>query len=128
MKTTRIDRPALLLDGEDAAILWQVARLNDVRLKARGRDENAYRVLLAVHEAAMSWRASVEGKNAVQSAETRQSSKWVTPGDLAQKLGVSSRTVRNDIAAGLLPAHKVNRLWVVTLSDARTYLAARHTH
>jgi hypothetical protein len=125
MTAFRTKQPVLILDGRDAAILIQVGRLNEARIKARGRDERAYQVLLAIHETALEWRTSVDGKAALGMSRREESNKWVTPDDLAQELDVTSRTIRNDIAAGLLPATKQKRFWFIDPADAKTYIAAR---
>lgn len=125
MTARHIGQPVLILEGRDAAILWQVGRLDDARRQARGRDEEAYSVLLAVHEAALGWRASVQGKPATSTMERRKPSQWVTPSDVARQLNVTPRTIRNDIAGGILPATKKDRVWVIDAPDAVTYIAAR---
>ncbi|WP_285063692.1 helix-turn-helix domain-containing protein [Frigoribacterium sp. ME-P-080] len=125
MTARHLTQPALILEGRDAAILWQIGQLEPARVKARGRDEEGYAVLLAVYQAALTWRNSVEGKAASQSEERRERSNWVTPTDLAKQLGVTPRTIRNDIAGGILPATKRDRQWVIDLPDAFTYIAAR---
>lgn len=125
MTARNTGQPVLILEGRDAAILWQIGRLDDVRRQARGRNEEAYAVLLAVHEAALGWRSSVQGKLASPTAERRKPSQWVTPNDVARQLNVTPRTIRNDIAGGILPATKRDRVWIIDAPDAVTYIAAR---
>ena len=123
--TARRFENVIILDGRSAAILWQAAHLDDLRVQARGRNDELYHVLLEVYQAALHWRTSLDGIQQEKAEETGERSRWTTPQALARKLGVTPRTIRNDIGRRLLPAVKQGRVWVIESSEAETYIAAR---
>jgi hypothetical protein len=121
----RTPGPVLILTQQDAAILVAKSNISQVRSSLRGRDEAAYQVFRTVWETALSYRDSVEGKVAALPKEKRQAYSRITTDDLAKQVGVTARTIRNDIASGVLPALKKQRVWTISTVDAELYLAAR---
>lgn len=115
----------VVLEPADCAALWQAARLDDLRIACRGRDEELYNTLHAIYTGNLSWLDSVSRKVQKQQAETRQPLKWVTPNDLAKQIGVTPRTIRNDITREHLRASKSGSVWLIQLDDALAYLAGR---
>jgi excisionase family DNA binding protein len=124
--TRRVDN-AVILDGPAAAMLWTAARLSDLRIAARGRDERLYGLLLDIYRTALAHSDSLRGKRATESTEPNEPEDIMhtTPAKLARQLGVHPRTVRNDIERGLLPAQKVGRAWIIRADAADAYLNSR---
>ena len=54
----------------------------------------------------------------------RPGTNFYTIGDVAESLGVSTRTVRRWIASGALPVHRLGRLTRISGSDLAAFLAA----
>jgi len=118
---------AVILDGRSAAILSQAANLPALRNKVRGRDDTLYALLVDIAIVSAAYRGSDEGKpkpETTEFAEPGTKPIW-TPTDIAKELGVTPRTVRNDIARGLLNGHQNARSWAITADDAATYLESR---
>lgn len=124
---TRRVSNAVILDGPAAHMLWHAARLSELRIAVRGRDERLYALLLDIYTTALAWRDSRDGKPATETAEPDEPERGapVTPRLLAKQLGIHPRTVRNDIARGVLPAHKAGRTWVVDPDAATAYIESR---
>lgn len=120
---------AVILDGPAAAMLSQAAHLDDLRVRTRGRDERLHALLVDIAITSAAWRSSTEGKRTPPTAEPddSESEPWSTPADLARRIGVHPRTVRNDINRGALPAHRNGRTWTISPGDATTYIESRRT-
>lgn len=115
----------IVLEPKDAAFLWQLGRFENIRVDHRDKDEAGYSVLKLLYQSNLIWVDSVERNQARKATEKRQTeNQWVTPDQIARQKQVTARTVRNDIARGLLPARKVGRHWTIKESDAITYLEA----
>lgn len=126
--TRRVEN-AVILDGRAAMILSQAARLPELRVAVRGRDDQLYALLNDIAVVANTYRTSVEGKgtgNATELREPEYRPIW-TPAEIAKQIPVHPRTVRNDIERGLLRAQKSGRIWAVTAEDATTYIESRRT-
>ena len=59
------------------------------------------------------------------SSQVKALPRLLTIGDVAEHLGVSTKTVRRMMEGGELHAHKVGRQWRITEEDLRLYLAAQ---
>lgn len=113
--------PVVILTVADSRILWQGARLNDLRVKHRG-DPRLYDVLLNIYKGTL-LEDSVNGSDPRQIAETGESDYWNTK-QLAKAAGVSERTIRNHCADKTLPAihaHQ-NGPWLIPHDEAITYI------
>lgn len=120
-----IDTVAIILSGKDCAILNQAANLKQLRIHARGRDEHLYQLLRRIYETELKWKDSATGKQQIPEPEIHKTSNWFTPQHLAKTIGVSDRTIRNDINANRLPAQKIQGRWMIHEQDLETYLNAR---
>ena len=114
-----------VLTARECAMLWQLANLDALRIAHRG-DEPIYQLLAGIHKTALAWRVSPEGQNPADTADNDEPrSGTVTTGEIARELGVSARTVRRDIAGGVLPGSLAGRVWVVDRAAASTYITSR---
>lgn len=120
--------PVLIITPADAAMLWQQARLDDLRLKHRGGDRKFYDLLVSVWQLSMqrpdTARAGIETRHPVASEDRDV---W-TVNNLTAATGRAGRTIRNDIAIGTLPATKTGNAWCVTTADAQTYIDTYTKH
>lgn len=121
------DGPAVVLDARACAWLEQYARLSSVRKDFRGTDPHISQQLEEIRYAAMAWwRASAStGTEHDSEAEVAAPSKWLTTGQAADLLGITSRAVRLAIARGDVPAEKVGTHNRISRADVEHYRAVR---
>jgi hypothetical protein len=119
---------AIVLDGREAAMLWMAADLNDLRIRSRSNPA-LYGLLHDIYSAGLAWHVSVNGSKQQISAEIEEpgSKQFVTVKQIAKRIGMNPRTVRNDIAKGLLKATKTDKEWITTPEAAEAYIAGRET-
>lgn len=69
--------------------------------------------------AAIRWRHLVtdNGQNHAPTPEVEPGSRWLTTGQVAQSLGISTRAVRHRIASGHLPARKAGHVYLIDPAD-----------
>lgn len=120
----RIDH-ALILTGADAALLYQAANLRDLRIAARGRSERLYTLLVELSETAFAHVAAADGNQPSPVVNADKHEDITSVEHIAREAGVTPRTIRNHIEAGLLQARKINRTWVITTADAQQYITGR---
>lgn len=124
--TRRVEN-AVILTGADAALLYEAARLRELRISARGKSDRLYSLLTDITAAAFAHQASAEGikpQAPTENSETK-SAGIVTVGQVARRAGITPRTVRNHITDGLLEATQQGRIWIITTQAAEQYLAGR---
>lgn len=123
----RVDGAACILTAEDAAILWQAAKLDDVRIRFRD-DKRIHTVLADIWVTALSLHTNADSgnNNPVKTAIREHVSKEVvTVTDIAKHSGIPARTIRSHIKRELLPATQVGREWTITSRDAKAYIAGQ---
>lgn len=124
---TRRVQNAVILDGPAAAMLWTRLGLSEHRVRARGQDERFYGLLMDIYFTALAWHDSARGNlrpGATESAEAESTSS-TTPEQVARRLGVTARTIRNAIAKGELPAVKYGRVWLIEPTDADAFVQSK---
>lgn len=116
----------VILDGRDAAMLWMAGNLDDLRIRSRP-NAALYALLHDIYSAGLAWHVSVNGSKQQISAEIEEpgSKQFVTVKEIARRIGMNPRTVRNDITKGLLKATKTDREWITTPEAAEAYIAGR---
>ena len=115
--------PVIVLTAGDARMLWQAARLNELRLKHRSGDSHLYQLLVQIYEVGLlELRTAGAGNEPRQSAASEERSHW-TVKQLAKATGRAERTVRLDIESNTLPATKAGGAWIVPAEEALTYIA-----
>lgn len=126
--TRRVEN-ALLLSGADCALLYQAARLRDLRVQARGSSERLYGLLTDITTAAFAHADSLRGTRATEQTEPddAESTGIVTVANIARRAGLTPRAVRNHIGRGLLHAEQQGRTWIITTEAAEQYIAGRKT-
>lgn len=126
---TRRVQNAVILTGADAALLYEAAKLRDLRVSARGKSDRLYALLTDITEAAFAHRTSVDGRKPQMSAEVGEAREMeiTTVEQVAKRTGITPRAVRNHIKEGLLNATMINRTWVIAPAAAEQYIAGR-TH
>lgn len=121
-----VDGPAVLVPARIAALLEAKANLSALRVRTRGVDPEATDVLEALHVAAMSWRGSACGTEVAAEAEPAAlSESWVTTGEAADLVGISSRAIRKAIAEQRLPATEDGGRHRISREDVEHFRAAR---
>lgn len=125
--TRRVEN-AVILTGSDCALLYEAARLRDLRVKARGASDRLYALLTDITAATFAHQASAKGTKPQVSTETSESrrAEIVTVEAVARQAGITPRAVRNHIEAGLLDAQKINRVWIIPTNAAKQYIAGRN--
>lgn len=124
--TRRVEN-AVILDGRAAAMLWTRLGLSEKRVLARDRDEVFYSLLMDIYHTALAWQGSGRGRQSTppeEQAETR-SGRYVTTEEVAAQVGTSSRSIRNAIVRGDLPAIKRGSVWLIDQTDAVAYVASK---
>ncbi len=113
--------PVVILTASDAHMLWQAARLNDLRIKHRG-DQRLYDLLVSIYKVGL-LEIAERGNEPRQDAATEEPEIWTTQ-QVARAARVSERTVRNDCKDGTLPAtqHRTNGPWLIQPAEATTYI------
>lgn len=108
-----------------AAWLDRHAGLTALRLEHRGSDPEVDQVLLALAVASANWRTAAVGKDPRQEVAVEPQSSWLTAAEIADRLGISSRTVRWACQTGRLPAERVGSQWQVSRTEYEQYRASR---
>jgi hypothetical protein len=124
MSAIRLDQ-VVVLTGRDCAVLWRAADLNELRVKARGQNDDLYRTLVTIYENALLYRDSVYGKTDAHSTETAGDWLWWNTADLAARAGCTPRTIRNHIKSGLIQAEPRGREYAISVEEGKKYLQTR---
>ena len=124
--TRRVEN-AVILTGSDCALIYEAAHIRDLRIAARGKSERLYSLLTDLTAAAFAHQASPGGTKPQEATENDDAGymEMTTVESVAKRSGVTPRTIRNHIGAGLLEATKINRTWVITAQAAEKYIAGR---
>lgn len=122
-------------DGQVVLVPAKVAHwlgahgLDRLRVSARGDDADVDAVLAALRLAALTHTASAGGSTSgsvlANEAEVPPSSEWMSTGQAADTLGITTRAVRLACEQGRLPAEQVDGRWRITREDVTSYRAAR---
>jgi hypothetical protein len=121
--TRKIPPGSIVLTPADARLLYQAAKLGELRTRYRIGDTKTYELLTDISRAAFEVDAEV-GNLPRQSAANDERGTW-TVQQIAAAAGLSERTVRLDCANGELPAIKQGTTWTVTTAEAQTYIDRR---
>lgn len=119
------DGPAVVLDARACAWLEKYADLTRLRVSVRGTDPEISAQLEQIRMAAMSWRGSSCGTEGDAEAEPAPLSEWLTTGQAAKAIGVTSRAIRKAIDEERIPATLAGSRWLISHEDVRHYIAAR---
>lgn len=124
---TRRVTNAVILTGSDCALLYEAARLRELRVAARPSSDRLYSLLTDITVAAFDHMDSLNGKKPEVTAEKDEAGDTgiVTAKEVARRAGVTPRTVRNHIERGLLAATQQGRTWVITTAAANQYIEGR---
>lgn len=119
--------PVVILTASDARMLWQAAKLNDLRVKHRG-DARLYEVLVSIYRVGL-LEIAERGNETRQDAAKEDRETWTTQ-QVAREAGVAARTVRLDCEQGTLPATqpRPGGPWLITTDAAATYINRRKKH
>lgn len=118
------DEPVIVLTASDARILWQAARLNELRLKNRTLNNRLYALLLNIYRVGLAGPNAAPGNEPRQSVASEEREYW-TVRQVARGVELAERTVRLDIERNELPATKPAGSWLIPAADAKTYIARR---
>lgn len=118
-----IPQGSILLTPRDARMLYQAARIGELRTRNRIGDSALYKLLTDLSMCAFTTPAD-NGNLTRQDAASEDREMW-TVAQLARTTGRAARTIRLDIENNALPAHKQGNTWVITKQNAHTYIASR---
>lgn len=116
---------ALILTGRDARMLCQGAKIAELRMQNRVGDSDFYALLTDIYRLSLAANSAVPGIEPRQSAALDEADFW-TVKQVADAAGLAPRTVRLDCSRELLPAEKAGSAWLISASEARTYIDRRH--
>ncbi len=119
--TQRIEPGSLVLTPQDARMLYQAARLGELRTRNRVGNTALYALLTELTICAFTAEPGIEPRHHAESEERE----WWSVKQLARATGQSERTIRLHIEKGDLPATKTGSTWAVTSSTARTYIQGK---
>ncbi len=121
--TRLISAGSIILSPADARMLYQAAKLGELRSRYRVGDTRIYELLTEISQAAFTVDADV-GILPRQSAAKDHAEYW-TVQQIAKAAGLKDRTVRLDCQNGELPATKQGTTWIVTTAEAEIYIERR---
>jgi len=107
----------VIVPGRIAALLERYARLDALRVSARGQDPQFDEVMVALHIAAVQWRTSAVGTKQAPIPEVGPSSLWVGSAEAELALRITPRAVVLAISEGRLRAEKVSGQWRISRED-----------
>jgi hypothetical protein len=113
---------SITLTTTEARMLYQAAKLGELRTRFRGRDEAIYTLLHDLSVVAL--HTAGPGKEQRQETASEEDQEW-TVNQVARAAGLADRTVRLDCERGELPAEKKYRRWTITSAEAHTYIRRR---
>ncbi len=114
--------PGVFVPAHVAAWLDQVAKLRELRTRARGNDSEVDAVLLAIGLVANAYRTGSGARTAtVPTREPLAALDVLDTRQAADRLGVGQRAITKAIAARTLPASKVGGRWALTREDVDNY-------
>lgn len=125
--THRIEPGSIVLTPTDARMLYQAARIAELRSRNRIGDTPLYRLLTDISLCAFAVPGAAPGILPRQDAASEERETW-TVKEVARATGRSERAVRLDCHHNDLPATKQGNTWIITADDAKTYIASRRTH
>jgi hypothetical protein len=122
--TQRIEPGSIVLTPAEAWLLYQAARLGEVRTRYRVGENRTYQLLTEISICAFSSPVAADGNEPRQTTASEERGMW-TVNQIAQATGRAPRTIRHDIETQLLPATKTGNTWAISNRDARTYIEGR---
>lgn len=118
----KVEGGSIILTPTDARMLYQAARIGDLRSRFRVGDTALFRLLTDIATCAFTITPNtVPGNMTRQSTASEDRETW-TVNRLATATGRAPRTVRLDIQRQALPAKKLTNSWLITPTDAATYI------
>ena len=120
MRGRALPQGAIVLTPHDCQMLYQAARLGEVRTRHRVGAPALYELLTDITVAAFNADAApgTEPRHETASEERE----WWTVQQLARAAGLSARKIRLDAQAGRIPATKQAGGWLIASRDAGTYI------
>ena len=122
-----LDGPTVVVPAWFARWLELHTDLDGQRVNRRGMDPAVDEVLVALHFVAMhaaSTHTSAPGSTPPPAPEAPQDLP-LTVSELAERVGITGRAIRQAITAGRLPAHRSGHRWFIDRADAETYRRTR---
>lgn len=110
------DGPAVVLDARTCAFLERYAGLAKLRIAAAA-DRHVAAQLVAIRDAAATWRGSATGTTVATKPEPAASSQWLSTSEAAELLAVGPRAVVKAIARGRIPATRAGGRWRISRED-----------
>jgi hypothetical protein len=119
-----IEGGALILTPEDARLLYQGARIADLRKRHRSGDTRFYDLLVDISRAAFIAPNAELGIEPRQETASEEHRLW-TVEQVARAARLAPRTIRLDCQRRELPATKPAGIWLIEADEAKTYIARR---
>ncbi|KGJ72727.1 hypothetical protein GY21_13555 [Cryobacterium roopkundense] len=115
----------VIMPARIAAMLERHARLDELRISARGVDAEFDAVMVAFHIAATEWRTTALGRTQAPKPEAGPLSEWVSTAEAGSALHITTRAVVLAISEGRIRANKVSGNWRIAREDLEHHKAAR---
>lgn len=122
MRGRALPQGAIVLTPHDCQMLYQAARLGEVRTRHRVGASALYELLTDITLAAFNADAASGTEPRHETATEER--EWWTVQQLARATGLSTRKVRLDAQQGRVPADKHSGTWLIDKQNATTYIAA----
>lgn len=122
--TTEIQPGSRILSPLEARMLYDAARLGELRARHRVGNTRLYQLLTELTICAFTEPIAATGNEPRQSKASEERD-WWTVQQVARSAGLSNRTVRLDCQRQTLPAEKSGNTWTITRTAATTYINAR---
>lgn len=120
-----VNHHVVILSGRVCAKLERLAQLHTIRVDQRGIDPEFDAMLGAMRIAALAWRDSATGTKTVPLPEAETRLRWFSTTEVADRLNVTDRAIRQAITDGRLPARKLDGHWRIGREDFEQFKAAR---
>lgn len=124
-----IDGPVVVLSAHTAFVLEKKFDLRRLRVAARGRNEALAQELQDLRRAAMAFDPTGSAVPELEldfGADTGPSDRWMSPGVVADLLGLTDRGVRKACAEGRLEAEQDHRSrWLISQSAVEEFARTR---
>jgi excisionase family DNA binding protein len=119
--TTPPELLVAVIPADVAVVLLARAGLDSYRRAHRGENPRVDQALIELTTVALRYRTMADrGQSRAPGADSGSPSRFMSTTQAADRLRVSTRTVRRAITAGTLPAVRVGNAWLIDRDDVDT--------
>lgn len=122
--SSRVEPGSIILTPQDARMLYQAARIGELRKRHRVGNTALYQLLTDISVCAFTGPPTEPGNHPRQNTASEERETW-TVNQLARATGLSQRAIRLDCQHNVLPATRHGHAWSVAADDATVYIKNR---